>query len=135
MKKACVCSVQIPFVRGGAEYFADNLCSRLASRSWEVERIQLPFQSLPIEEVLKGCLAWRLLNVDKIYNDEIDLVIGTKFPSYMIPHKNKIIWLVHQYREIYDLYGTPYSGFQPEAKDNRLRESIMELDNRALGEA
>src|SRR5207244_6666884 len=95
----------------------------------------LTMQSIPIEEVLKVCLALRLRNVDKIYNDEIDLVIGTKFPSYMIPHKNKIIWLVHQYREIYDLYGTPYSGFQSEAKDNRLRESIMELDRRALGEA
>lgn len=135
IKKICVCSVQVPFVRGGAEYFTDNLVTQLTSRSYQVDRIQLPLQTLPIEEVVKGCLAWRLLNVDRIYNDSIDLVIGTKFPSYMIPHSRKIVWLVHQYREIYDLCGTAYSGFQSDAKDNRLREMIMELDQLAFGEA
>lgn len=135
MNKVCVCSVQVPFVRGGAEYFTDNLVTQLSARSYQVDRIQLPLQTLPIEEVVKGCLAWRLLNVDRIYNDSIDLVIGTKFPSYMIPHENKTIWLVHQYREIYDLYGTTYSGFQADSKDNRLREMIIELDQLAFGEA
>lgn len=134
-KKICVCSVQVPFVRGGAEYFTDNLVSQLTARSHQVDRIQLPLQTLPIEEVVKGCLAWRLLNVDRIYNEAIDLVIGTKFPSYLIPHPRKIIWLVHQYREIYDLFGTQYSGFTGDAKDNRLREMIMEMDQLAFSEA
>lgn len=135
MKKICVCSVQIPFVRGGAEYFADNLVSKLIERSYQVDKIQIPLQTLPVEEVVKGCLAWRLLNVDCIYNDSIDLVIGTKFPSYMIPHPKKVIWLVHQYREIYDLYGTVYSGFQSTSKDNELRRKLMDLDQLAFGEA
>lgn len=135
VKKICVCSVQVPFVRGGAEYFSDNLVSQLLSRSYQVERIQLPMQSLPIEEVVKGCLAWRLLNVDRIYNEPIDLVIGTKFPSYMVPHKNKVLWLVHQYREIYDLYGTEYSGFTNTPRDNRLREYLIELDQLAFQES
>ena len=109
-KKICVCSVQVPFVRGGAEIFTENLVTQLQKQSHQVDRIQIPFQTLPLEEVVKGCLAWRLFNLDRIYNDEIDLVIGTKFPSYMVPHRNKVIWLVHQYREIYDLYGSDYSG-------------------------
>lgn len=125
----------MPFVRGGAEYFTDNLVARLRQRGYQVDLIQLPLQTLPIEEVIKGCLAWRLLNVDRIYNDSIDLVIGTKFPSYMIPHANKRIWLVHQYREIYDLYGSQYSGFQGTSKDNQLRASLIELDQLAFKEA
>lgn len=134
-KKICVCSVQIPFVRGGAEYFTENLISELQMRAHQVDRIQLPLQSLPLEEVIKGCLAWRLLNVDRIYNDDIDLVIATKFPSYFIPHPNKVIWLVHQFREIYDLLGTPYSGFQNTAKDNQLRQHLIDLDQLAFSEA
>ena len=119
IKRIVVCAVQVPFIRGGAEYFTDNLVSRLVERSHLVDRVQLPLQTLPLEEVVKNCLAWRLLNVDRIYNDPIDMVIGTKFPSYMIPHPGKIIWLVHQYREIYDLvwhrlFRLPaYFGTQP----------------------
>lgn len=134
-KKICVCSVQIPFVRGGAEYFTENLISELQARAHQVDRIQLPLQSLPLEEVIKGCLAWRLLNVDRIYNDDIDLVIGTKFPSYLIPHPNKVIWLVHQLREIYDLHGTPYSGFQNIPRDNQLRQHLIDLDQLGFSEA
>jgi glycosyltransferase involved in cell wall biosynthesis len=135
IRKICVCSVQIPFVRGGAEYFSQNLVNQLRSRSYEVERVQLPFQTLPVEEVVKGCLAWRLLNLDRIYNDEIDLVIGTKFPSYMVPHRNKIIWLVHQYREIYDLHDTVYSGFQPTSNHVQIRKELIDLDHMAFSEA
>jgi glycosyltransferase involved in cell wall biosynthesis len=135
IRKICVCSVQIPFVRGGAEYFSQNLVNQLRVRSYEVEHVQLPFQTLPIEEVVKGSLAWRLLNLDRIYNDEIDLVIGTKFPSYMVPHRNKIIWLVHQYREIYDLHDTVYSGFQPTSNHVQIRKELIDLDHMAFSEA
>ncbi len=135
IRKICVCSVQIPFVRGGAEYFSQNLVNQLRSRSYEVEHVQLPFQTLPVEEVVKGCLAWRLLNLDRIYNDEIDLVIGTKFPSYMVPHRNKIIWLVHQYREIYDLHDTVYSGFQATSNHVQIRKELIDLDHLAFSEA
>lgn len=135
IRKICVCSVQIPFVRGGAEYFTQNLVNQLRVRSYEVEHIQLPLQTLPVEEVVKGCLAWRLLNLDKIYNDDIDLVIGTKFPSYMVPHRNKIVWLVHQYREIYDLHDTIYSGFQPTSNHVQVRQQLIELDHLAFSEA
>lgn len=135
IRKIVVCAVQVPFVRGGAEYFTENLEARLRERSYQVDRVQLPLQTLPPEEVVKNCLAWRLLNVDRIYNDPIDLVIGTKFPSYMIPHPRKIIWLVHQYREIYDLYGTEYSGFQPTSAHNQYRQQLIDLDQLAFSEA
>jgi glycosyltransferase involved in cell wall biosynthesis len=135
IRKICVCSVQIPFVKGGAEYFTQNLVNQLRMRSYEVENVQLPLQTLPVEEVVKGCLAWRLLNLDRIYNDDIDLVIGTKFPSYMVPHKNKIIWLVHQYREIYDLHDTVYSGFQATSNHVQVRDQLIELDQLAFSEA
>src|SRR3990172_6042323 len=126
IKKICVCSPQIPFVRGGAEYFAENLALQLRQLSFQVEEVRLPLQPLPLEEVVKSCLAWRLVNVDRIYNDPIDLVIGTKFPSYMVPHARKIIWLIHQFRQIYDFYDTPYSEVQLTSHDTELRHQLIE---------
>ncbi len=134
MKKVCVCFSQAPFVRGGAEIFRDNLVEQLKKRSFEVEIIQLPLQTQPLEEVLKGCLAWRFMNLDRIGDENLDLVIGTKFPSYLVPHSNKIIWLEHQHREVYDLYGTNYSGYQITSKDNQLRHHIFDLDQIAFSE-
>ena len=136
IKKICVCSVKMPFLRGGAEIFFDNLVTKLQERDYEVDTIVLPLQIHPLEEVVKGCLAWRLLKLDSTLDaDRIDLIIGTKFPSYLIPHSNKIIWLQHQHRDIYDLYGTKYSGIQNTPREIQLRHQIIELDQLAFGEA
>jgi glycosyltransferase involved in cell wall biosynthesis len=51
-----------------------------------------------------------------------------------VPHKNKVIWLVHQYREIYDLYGTVYSGFHAASRDVQLRQKIIDLDQLSFSE-
>jgi glycosyltransferase involved in cell wall biosynthesis len=92
-------------------------------------------QTQPHEELLNSCLAWRLINLDFVELDKIDLVIATRFPSYMVRQQNKVVWLVHQYRQIYDLYNTPYTSFQPTSKDNEIRKHIIDLDNQSLGES
>jgi glycosyltransferase involved in cell wall biosynthesis len=53
----------------------------------------------------------------------------------MVPHRNKIIWLVHQYREIYDLHDTVYSGFQPTSNHVQIRKELIDLDHTAFSEA
>ena len=130
MKKICVCSVQVPFVRGGAEFLAESLVLELKRREYQVDLIQLPLSTEPLEEVVKSALAWRLTDLFRA-----DLVIATKFPSYMIPHRNKKIWLVHQLRGAYNLYGTVYSGFANTPRDHRLREQLIEMDQLAFAEA
>lgn len=130
MKKVCVCSVQVPFVRGGAEFLAESLVEELRRRNYDVDLIQLPLSTDPLEEVVKSALAWRLID---LY--QADVVIATKFPSYMIPHRNKKVWLVHQLRGAYNLYGTVYSGFTNTARDHRLREYLIEMDQTAFAEA
>ena len=35
--------------------------------------------------------------------ESVDLVIPTKFPSYLVPAPRKVAWLFHQHREAYDL--------------------------------
>ena len=35
-------------------------------------------------------------------------MIATKFPSYLIDHPNKVVWLVHQFRQAYELDRTEH---------------------------
>src|SRR5687768_16938023 len=133
--KVCVCSAQIPFATGGTEMLADSLVAELRNRGHVSEIVRLPLQTQPHEELLKSCLAWRLINLDFVELENIDLVIATRFPSYMVRQQNKVIWLVHQYRQIYDLYDTPYTSFQPISKDNEIRKYLIDLDMEAFREA
>jgi glycosyltransferase involved in cell wall biosynthesis len=62
-------------------------------------------------------------------------VIGTKFPSYAVRHPNKVVWLVHQFRQAYELDGTALGQFGPDPFDRATRRAVHRLDNVTLGEA
>jgi glycosyltransferase involved in cell wall biosynthesis len=64
----------------------------------------------------------------------VDLVIPTKFPSYLVRHPRKVAWLFHQHREAYDLFGTTLGSFTDSPGDREARESIRAMDGVALGE-
>ncbi len=60
---------------------------------------------------------------------------ATKFPSYVVRHREKRVWLVHQFRQAYELDGTELGQFGPSAEERALRRQVQELDRRSLGEA
>ena len=64
----------------------------------------------------------------------VDLVIPTKFPSFLVRHPRKVAWLFHQHREAYDLFGTSYCSFTDAPEDRQVREAIHTMDTAALGE-
>ena len=61
-------------------------------------------------------MAWRMLELKTEQGDEVDLVIATRFPSYLVQHPRKVVWLLHQYRQAYDLDGTEYGEFSNSAR-------------------
>lgn len=133
--RICVCASQVPFARGGAEGLVEALCRELAARGHEVEAVRVPFAWTPREQLLKSALAWRLLDLTAIGGRPIDLVIATRFPSYVVAHPNKVVWLVHQFRQVYDLLGTPYSDFGDSAEDRATIERVRRMDRKCLREA
>jgi glycosyltransferase involved in cell wall biosynthesis len=130
-----VCSPQVPFARGGAEMLAEGLCDALNRAGHRAELVALPFQWLPHAQLFQSALAWRLLDLTMANGVKIDRLIATKFPSYAARHPHKIVWLVHQYRQAYDWYGTPLSEFTASPQDHHTREKLFALDRRTLGEA
>src|ERR1019366_10618344 len=58
-----------------------------------------------------------------------------KYPAYLVRHENKVVWLIHQFRQSYDRFGTSQSDFTASPEDTRWRELIAEADRTGLGEA
>ena len=129
-----VCEAQVPFVHGGAEVHVRQLVRELRARGFQAELVSVPFKWYPKEEILPHAAAWRLLDLSESNGRQIDLVIGTKFPSYFARHPRKIAWLIHQYRAAYELCGTEYSDFAHTELDVGLRDTLMRLDTEMLGE-
>ena len=133
--KIVVCAAQVPFVKGGAEILSEDLCAELLKRNHDVEYVNIPIKWYPPKELLKNALVWRLIDLTESDGDKIDLVVCTKFPSYLIKHTNKIVWLFHQHRPAYDLYHTEYNDLKDYTDGELVRNKIIEMDNISLNEA
>ena len=129
-----VCEAQVPFVTGGAESLVRSLVHHLRQRGYDAELVSVPFKWYPKEEILAQAAAWRLLDLRESNGRPIDLVIATKFPSYFVRHPNKVVWLVHQHRAVYELCGTEYSDFDHTELDVGLRAKVVELDRQMMDE-
>lgn len=127
---------QIPFSLGGAELLVDSLGDELERRGWQVDRVRLPFSLSSRRQLLRSAVAWRLLDLESVEGRSVDLVIATRFPSYLARHRRKVVWLIHQLRQVYDLQGTRYSDFDPAVPlDARSMEMVRAMDRRGLSEA
>lgn len=129
MKVAIVTNC-VPFVSGGAEHLAEALRRKLAEYGHQAIAVPVPFRWHPPQSILESLLACRLLRLANT-----DLVIGLKFPAYYLPHPNKVLWLLHQFRQAYDLWGTPYQDLPSNEEGERVREAVIRADNLYLREA
>jgi len=122
--KVLVVNNMAPFVWGGAEELAHHLVKHLHAAGEQADVLRIPFRWNPAERLLDEmllCKNSRLTNVD--------LVIGLKFPAYLIPHPNKILWLVHQYRQAYDLWDAGQSNIPDTTRGQEIRAAIKAADN------
>ena len=133
--RIAVCRPQVPFARGGAEIFADDLVGELQARGHEADLVTVPFKWYPGERVLTQAFLWRLLDLEEAEGRPIDLVVATKFPSYCVRHPRKVVWLLHQFRQAYELDRTELGQFGESAEDRALRRAVQRLDQVALAEA
>jgi glycosyltransferase involved in cell wall biosynthesis len=133
--RVLVAHPQVPFAHGGAEVLAERLTEELNERGHDAALVTVPFKWYPPRRVLTNALAWRLLDLEEVEGRKIDLLIATKFPSYVVRHPNKRVWLVHQFRQAYELDRTELGEFGESAVDRATRRQIHDLDRRTLGEA
>jgi glycosyltransferase involved in cell wall biosynthesis len=126
---------QVPFAHGGAEILCDALVSELRARGHEADLVSVPFKWYPGARVLTQAFLWRMLDLTEADGATIDMVVATKFPSYLVRHAEKRVWLVHQFRQAYELDRTELGQFDDSAEERALRRQVQQLDRVALGEA
>jgi glycosyltransferase involved in cell wall biosynthesis len=128
--RVAIVNNQAPFVRGGAELLAEWLQQKLEEYGHRAEIVRIPFQWNPPERIIDHMLAARLVRLTNV-----DRVVAFKFPAYYVPHDEKVLWLLHQFRQAYDLWGTPFQGIPATSSGYRIRNAIIGADKRHLPDA
>ena len=133
--RVAVCIPQVPYERGGAEIVAGDLVEQLRKRDHEAELVTVPFKWYPGARVLTQAFLWRLLDLEEANGRPVDAVIATKFPSYAVRHPRKVVWLLHQFRQAWDLDRTELGQFSESAEDRALRRQVLAFERTVLEEA
>ena len=133
--RIAIAMVQVPFIRGGAEIHAEMLADELKKRGHQVDIVTIPFKWYPWESLVNCMTMGRMVDLTEVNGEKIDKVIAMKFPAYYVKHDNKVLWLLHQHRQAYDLWGTPYGDLDKLSNGEEIKELITECDNKYLREA
>lgn len=133
--RIAVADTQSPFIRGGAEALAAGLVDALRCAGHTTELVTLPFRFHPPSEVLRTMAAWSNEDFNAFDCGPMDAVVCLRFPTYYLRHPNRIVWLLHQHRAVYELYGNGREAADPKSGLENLRERILEQDTRHLREA
>ncbi|MHB1646929.1 MAG: glycosyltransferase family 4 protein [bacterium] len=121
-------SVQTPFIKGGASYHILGLKEAILSYGHEVEIVTVPFKFFPESFVSEIMDVWGNLDFNNFNGYTIDKVIVLQFPAYYVKHENKVLWLMHQYRKVYDLY----DGKKTAVEMKKLHKKITMRDTEEL---
>ena len=135
MARIIVLGAKVPFASGGQEVLVQTLKKELIQRGHQADIVELPFNTYSKANLINQAAEWRSATLQEILEKSADLVIATKFPTYYVKHKCKSVWLVHQLRNLYDLFGGRYSDISDDPRDESLRRVLMEGDTKTLQEA
>lgn len=121
--KVLVASTMAPFVWGGAEELAVHLVRHLEMAGHEAELLRIPFSWEPAHRIPSQMVMLRMMELSNA-----DRVIGLKFPAYLIRHHEKVLWLVHQYRQAYDMWDAGATNLPGDETGQSLRRVIANAD-------
>ena len=108
MKIAIVAPSPAPYTIGGAEKLCWGLLEHLnESSGHQAELIKLPCREGSFWELLDAYERFAALDLS-----HFDLVISTKYPSWMVRHERHVCYMLHPLRGLYDTYAL--SGQPPD---------------------
>ena len=133
--RIAIATVQVPFMKGGAEILVNMLEEELVKRGHKVDIVSVPFKWYPPERLIDSMNIWRMVDLSEAEGMKIDKVIAVKFPAFYVRHSNKVLWMMHQHRQAYDLWNTKYGDLQNLENGEEIRDFIQNCDNKYLQEA
>jgi len=128
--KVLIVNNMAPFVSGGAESMATHLKRNIEIAGHQAEILRIPFQWEPATRIPSQMLMSRAFELEGV-----DHVIAMKFPAYLVRHPRKTLWLVHQYRQAYDLYDAGHTNLPEGQLGADLRRVIKNADDACFRDA
>lgn len=100
MKIVLVAPSPVPFTFGGTESMIVEI-QRLfnTQTSHQCEVMKIPTRENSFWQLIDSYYAFHTLDLS-----HFDVVISTKYPSWMIRHPVHFLYLIHPFRQVYDLY-------------------------------
>ncbi len=109
-----------PYVFGGAERVARGLAGWIdAHTPHTAEVVMPPSPEGDLVEVISSYEAWSSLDVSGY-----DLVVSTKYPSWMVEHPHHVVLMFHTLRGLYDTYGAAQQPWSASSGDPAVRELL-----------
>jgi glycosyltransferase involved in cell wall biosynthesis len=135
MATIIVLGVCVPHTSGGQEALIRTLCEQLKLRGHRVANIDIPTHIDSHLDLIKELKIVENISLNEFAGYKTDLVIATKFPSYFSKATKKSVWLVHQHRPAYDLYGTQFTDFSDSPRSEMVRRYLYKADSLVLSQA
>ena len=102
MSKVLILTTNTPFISGGAELHSAQLHLALVEAGHQVETIRYPFNYGSRGDIVRCMYLCETEDLTNLDAGAADHVICLKFPTYYIFHPNKVVWLLHQHRPVFD---------------------------------
>lgn len=100
MKIAIVSPSPIPFTVGGMENMMSGLYDQINhNTSHQAELLKLPTKEHSFWDLIESYYQFYKLDVS-----HFDAIIVGKYPAWMVQHRNKIFYVAHRLRGLYDTY-------------------------------
>jgi glycosyltransferase involved in cell wall biosynthesis len=128
--RVAVVNTHTPFEPGRADWVADRLCEALQDHGHATDLVRIPFSQEPPEQIVDQMLAVRLIRLSNV-----DRAIALGFPSYFVPHGDKVVWLLNQFRPAYDGWGEPRHELPQTALGRHVRSAVQAADHAYLADA
>jgi glycosyltransferase involved in cell wall biosynthesis len=128
--RIAVVDTQTLFASGPLDWLADRLCEALQQHGHPTELVRIPFCHTPPELVVDQMLAVRLMRLENV-----DRAIALSFPACFLPHDDKVVWLLRQFRQAYERLGAPRQELPNTALGRSVRSAVHAADRAYLAEA
>ena len=119
MRIAIVAPSPVPFTLGGAELLFLGMQNSInKNTSHQCELVKIPIKENSFWDLIDSY--YKFYQLDLSY---FDMVISTKYPSWMLKHNNHTVYMVHHLRGLFDTYHFCNEAYAVESK---LRTGLVE---------
>jgi glycosyltransferase involved in cell wall biosynthesis len=128
--RVIIASTTVPHIDGGGRLIARWTAEAMRAVGHEVEEFYLPFPTEP-RPTLAAMVGLRATP----FAGSADRLVAIRWPAHVVRHENKATWFIHHFRQLFDLWDSPYRGVPANAEGVAYREALRRIDNQGLRES